>query len=107
MKNSNFNELEVLAIRFFEINEYDKSLDIYLFMADGDSSLDGGYLAEMIGRCYEAKNDFMAAKYWYGRAIEENPVVRVYSIEARKRLNTVGVTDLLENYDKLANPQSG
>jgi hypothetical protein len=39
-----------------------------------------------------------AAKYWYGRAVEENPVVWVACVEARKRL------DALVNIDDLVPP---
>lgn len=47
---------------------------IYLFMgADGDQSLDAGYLGERLGECYENLGDLHAAKYWYGRAVEESP----------------------------------
>jgi hypothetical protein len=66
-------------------------------MADGDPSLDGGYLAERLGQCYEAQGDLMAAKYWYGRAVEENPQVRLYSREARRRLKHVGISDLISD----------
>jgi hypothetical protein len=64
-------------------------------MADDDNSLDGGYLGEKLGRCYEQIGDLHAAKYWYGRAVEENPAARTESIEARKRLSNVTIHDLL------------
>jgi hypothetical protein len=40
--------------------------------------------------------DLHAARYWYGRAIEENPVVRVDCVEARKRLEYVTIDELLK-----------
>jgi hypothetical protein len=63
-------------------------------MSDGDASLDAGYLAERIGECYEAMNEIPAARYWHGRAVEENPQVNLKSAAARERLG-------LENYDAL------
>jgi hypothetical protein len=65
-------------------------------MADGDQSLDGGYLAKKIAECYEEMKDLHAAKYWYGRAVEENPEVRIDCVEARKRLEYVTIDDLLK-----------
>ena len=67
-------------------------------MSDGDPSLDGGYLAEKLGQCYEALSDLSAAKYWYGRAVEENPEVRLFSSERRQALAGVDVSDLVLNY---------
>jgi hypothetical protein len=57
--------------------------------------LDAGYLAEVIGECYEALGDLHAAKYWYGRAVEENPSVRMSSVNARDRLKAIGIDHLL------------
>jgi tetratricopeptide (TPR) repeat protein len=93
-----FNVLEMAAQRFVENKEYGNAIRIYLFMADGDPSLDGGYLGEKLGQCYEALGDLMAAKYWYGRAVEENPGVRLYSQEARERLKYIGIDDLVSDY---------
>jgi len=53
-------------------------------MADGDRSLDGGYLAMRIGECHEAQGELHAARYWYGRAVEENPGFPEY-VAARRR----------------------
>ena len=39
--------------------------------------------------------DLHAAKYWYGRAVEENPEVRLVSTESRKRLQRVGIDDII------------
>jgi hypothetical protein len=68
-------------------------------MSDGDPSLDGGYLGKRIAQCYEALRDLPAAKYWYGRAIEENPVVRADCIEAQRNLGNVSIDDLLSPED--------
>jgi hypothetical protein len=90
-----FNKLEEKAKELLDAGLPHDAIKIYLFMADGDQSLDGGYLAEKIAQCYERMNDLHAAKYWYGRAIEENPEVRVKSVEARKRLEGVTIAVLL------------
>jgi tetratricopeptide (TPR) repeat protein len=97
MKEYDFNILEMSAKRFMENKEYDKAIRIYLFMSDGDPSLDGGWLGERLGMCYEAQGDLMAAKYWYGRAVEENPEVNLDSREALKRLKSVGIDDLIDD----------
>ena len=65
-------------------------------MADGDPSLDGGYLGRKIALCYESMGQLYAAKYWHGRAVEENPKVRLDSVEDHKRLESlVAIDDLL------------
>jgi len=56
--------------------------------------LDGGYLGERIAECYEAQGDLAAAKFWHGRAVEENPEARPASVAARKRLEAVTIDDL-------------
>lgn len=95
-----FNVLEKKAKELIETGQPEVAARIYLFMADGDPSLDGGYLGEKLGECYEAMGDLYAAKYWYGRAIEENPQVRKASAEALMRLQDVKIDDLL----KLSSP---
>ena len=40
----------------------------------------------------------MAAKYWYGRAIEENPEVRTLSKQKRKALENVNVQDIVPGF---------
>jgi tetratricopeptide (TPR) repeat protein len=90
-----FNVFERAAIELKQKNRYEDALRIYYFMSDGDPSLDGGYLGERIAECYEALGKPYAAKYWYGRAIEENPVVNAKCAEAIKALGTVTVEDLL------------
>ena len=44
-----FNVLETTATALKEAGKHHDALRIYLFMADGDQSLDGGYLGERIG----------------------------------------------------------
>ncbi len=94
-----FNLLEQAAAKAIDEMRFKDALRIYFFMSDGDASLDGGYLGEVIGQCYEALDDVPAARFWYGRAIEENPEVCLKSREARTRLGRESYDDLL----KLAN----
>ena len=89
-----FNLLERRAADFFEQGAFLQALKIYLHMADGDASLDGDYLGFRIGECYERLGDRHAAKFWYGRAVEENPTIEKY-LSARNRLQGVGIDDLL------------
>jgi uncharacterized protein involved in tolerance to divalent cations len=92
----NFNLLERRAREFLGANQPAEAMKIYLFMADGDQSLDAGYLGEKIGHCCELLGDLHAAYYWYGRAVEENPEVRHVSQAARARLADVAkIDDLL------------
>ena len=93
--NCDFNRLEEKAKNLLDLRLPHEAIKIYFYMADGDQSLDGGYLAKKIAQCYEEMKDLHAAKYWYGRAIEENPDVRIECVEARKRLEYVTIDDLL------------
>jgi len=81
-----FNPLERTALDMIAAGRVPDAIKIYLFMSDGDPSLDAGYLGTKLGECYELIGDFHAAKYWHGRAIEENPSVRLSSGEAVTRL---------------------
>jgi tetratricopeptide (TPR) repeat protein len=90
-----FNALERRAQELIDSGRPHDAIKIYLFMADGDPSLDGGYLGMRLGECYERMGDLHAAKYWYGRCVEENPVVRTSCVEARERLKDVNIDDLI------------
>lgn len=90
-----FNALETVALKAVESGRYADAIRIYLFMSEGDPSLDGGYLAERIGHCYEALGDVPAARFWYGRAVEENPEARHRSFAALQRLGRDTYDDLL------------
>jgi tetratricopeptide (TPR) repeat protein len=91
-----FNVLEAKATELVDSGRYDDAIRIYFFMADGDPSLDAGYLGKRIAFCYEGMGMLYAAKYWYGRAVEENPRVRLDCVEARDRLEKmVTIDDLL------------
>lgn len=94
-----FNVLEKRADELINSGRPQDALKIYMFMADGDTSLDAGYLGKKIAQCYEKMGDLHAAKYWYGRAVEENPEVRVDCQEARKRLEYVNIDDLISPED--------
>ena len=90
-----FNQLEMAAISLMAQDRAKDALRIYLYMADGDPSLDGGYLGGRIARCYETLGELDAARYWYGRAVEENPEVRIEEAQAKSRLGDISVSDLL------------
>ncbi|OWK22584.1 hypothetical protein AJ87_42550 [Rhizobium yanglingense] len=96
MTRYDFNHLERRATELVEAGEITDAIKIFLFMADGDQSLDAGYLGEKLGDCYEKLGDLHAAKYWYGRAIEENPEVRLTAQKALARLRNVGIEALLK-----------
>jgi tetratricopeptide (TPR) repeat protein len=89
-----FNLLERRAKDLKDAGRSNDALKIYLYMADGDQSLDAGYLGMRIGECYERMGDRHAAKYWFGRAFEENPQHPEYA-EARQRLKDVNIDHLM------------
>jgi hypothetical protein len=60
------------------------AMAIYLFMGDGDPSLDAAYLAMRFGGCCALLGGPHATKRWYGRAGEENPEIPAYA-QARQR----------------------
>jgi hypothetical protein len=94
-----FNVLERRAKECLADDRPADAVKIYLFMADGDPSLDAGYLGERIAQCYERMGDLHAAKYWYGRAMEENPHVRIDSREGRMRLEHVTIDHLVAPHE--------
>jgi tetratricopeptide (TPR) repeat protein len=92
-----FNRLERAALSLAKQKRFNDALKIYYFMADGDPSLDGGYLGKRIAECYEALGEFHAAKYWYGRAIEENRIVRADCVKARANLESLSIESLVDD----------
>ncbi len=90
----NFNVLEKRSAELIASGCVRDALRIYFFMADGDLSLDGGYLGMKIAECYEKLGDLQAAKYWYRRAVEEN-IARDNCFEALQRLEGVNIDDLV------------
>lgn len=95
-----FNKLEMLASAFRREGRIREALRIYFFMADGDPSLDAGYLGARLAECYECLGELDAARYWYGRSLEENPEVNAEAAEARKRLGEISIGDLLDESGK-------
>lgn len=93
--NYDFNRLERSAKKKMGEGRYGDSLAIYFYMADGDDTLDAGWLGMKIAEYYEALGDLHAARYWHGRAVEENPGVWVTSEAARGRLVSLSIDDLL------------
>src|SRR5580704_11477966 len=89
-----FNVLEKAAQELIDSGRPQDAIKIYMFMGDGDQSLDAGYLGKRIGECYEAIGELHAAKYWYGRAVEENPALQPY-VDARKRLEAITIDELV------------
>lgn len=92
-----FNVLERRAKELIDAHRWRDAIRIYLFMADGDPSLDAGYLGWKLGVCYESLGDLQAAKYWYGRASEEAGSAEVWpeAAAARRKLEQVGIDDLV------------
>lgn len=95
MPKYDFNVLGKAAAELIEKERYQDALKIYFFMIDGDSTLEAGFYGERIGYCYEMMGELNAAKYWYGRAVEENPAVDFYR-NARERLSNIGIDDLID-----------
>lgn len=89
-----FNVLERAAQDLLNRDTPHDALKIYLFMADGDPSLDAGYLAARIGECYGRMGDLHAAKFWYGRAVEENPGIDRY-VALRAKLAQINIDSLV------------
>lgn len=88
------NQLQAFADRSVREGRYATATAVYLHMAEGDPSLDGGSLGHAIGHCYEQLGDLHAARYWYGRAHEENPAIDLYRRDF-ERTRTVRVDDLV------------
>ncbi|WP_460449431.1 hypothetical protein [Alsobacter sp. SYSU BS001988] len=78
------NALEKAAGDALRSKNTNTARDIYLVMGDGDPSLGAGYLAHRIGLSYEAEGRLMEAKYWFNRAVEENPTIALYVEAAAK-----------------------
>jgi hypothetical protein len=93
-----FNIFERRAAELIAADRPRDAMAIYLFMGDGDPSSDAGYLAERIGRCCELVGDLHTARWWYGRAVEENPGIARYQ-EARQRLQDISIADLFTAED--------
>ncbi|MGA0596472.1 hypothetical protein [Enterovirga sp. CN4-39] len=88
------NEMQAFADRCVQTGRFETAIAMYLHMAEGDPSLDGGSLGHAIGACYEGLGDLHAARYWYGRAAEENPAIELYRRDFERMAN-VRAEDLL------------
>ena len=89
-----FNLLETRAKELISAGRIREAMEMYYFMADGDPSLDAGYLAYRLAECCEKLGEVHAARYWYGRAVEENPGRPTYR-EALARLQNIDLDHLL------------
>ena len=92
-----FNALEIGARDAVQAGQIDRAIAIYIWMGTGDPSLDGGYLGQRLGECYEAVGQPYVARYWYTRALEENPQVNLDAKVALDRLDRLDVADLLKD----------
>jgi tetratricopeptide (TPR) repeat protein len=89
-----FNAVHDRAVQMVRANRLQDALKLFYHLAEGDRSLDGGSLGHSIGECYEGLGDLHAARYWYARAFEENPVIELYR-QDYQRLKEVTITDLI------------
>ena len=87
--------LETSGMELLQRGRPADALKIFYRLAEGNPSLDGGYLGWRIGQCYEALGDLNAAHYWHGRAVQENPTLRTLSAEALRRIGELSLDDLL------------
>ena len=94
--DTDFNVLEIEALTAIDCGDVQRAIAIYTWMADGDPSLDGGYLGERLGVCYERLDQPFVSRFWYRRAVEENPEVRSGANEALQRLGSLDVAELLK-----------
>lgn len=90
------NRLEQAGQGHMASAAFREALAVYFELADGDPSLDAGYTAMRIGECYEGLSELHAARYWYGRAVEENPSVPEYRA-ARARLEDLDLAGLVKD----------
>ena len=93
MPTYDFNVLSAAAADFYRQNRFRDSLKIFLFIAVIDT--ESGFYSERVGSCYENIGDLHSAKYWYGKAVKENPTIEPY-VRARERLKHVNIDFLLD-----------
>ena len=94
MTKFDFNNLEKLALQLQKSLRHEEAIAIYLFMSDGDRSLDAGHLAFCLAHCYRFLNRLPEAQYWARRAVEENPSIDVYQ-ELKKDLGAISIEAIL------------
>jgi hypothetical protein len=90
-----FTKISTLADRLEKADNFSDAIRAYLCLCDGDPSLEGGYFANRLSVCYEKLGEFFAAKYWAGRAVEENPGIDQYSVQ-RAKFENVTILDIFE-----------
>lgn len=88
------NEMQAFAERCVQAGRFEAAIAMFLHMAEGDPSLDGGSVGHALGECYEGLGNLHAARYWYGRAVEENPGIDLYRRDF-DRMSHVRAEDLL------------
>lgn len=88
------NALQRFADQCARDGKLGTAIAVYLHMAEGDPSLDGGSLGHAIGQCYEEMGEIHVARYWYARAFEENPSIDLYRRDF-ERTRPVRVEDLM------------
>jgi hypothetical protein len=96
-----FNVLERCGQRLIDEGRHQDALTVYLYMADGDPSLDAGHLGARIGECYTALGQPYAAKYWFGRAVDENPVVNAGLEQRREQIGPYPLSTLIQPQDHI------
>ena len=100
MPYEDYNVLERAASSYFESGDYENAIRIYIYMAYGDTALDGGYLGERLGECYEKQGKLNVAKYWYERAFYESGESRIFAAERIEALKDVGIDDIVSGFRK-------
>ena len=81
-----------------DTGDIESALRIFFYMADG--GLDGGYLGERIGECYEELGIIYAAIYWYGRALEESGGYRPVAESRLAVLGKMSIDDIVKDFRK-------
>lgn len=74
--------------------DYQSALELFLYLAQGDQSLDGGSLGVDIAYCYEQLGRINEARFWASRAREENPTLDD-RVEISERLGPIKIEHLL------------
>ena len=94
--SNDFNSLEQLALTLQESLRHEEAIAVYLYMADGDASLDGGHLGYCLAHCYRFLGRLAEAQYWAQRAVEENPSIEVYQ-RLHAELGKISIQHLVEH----------
>jgi tetratricopeptide (TPR) repeat protein len=98
--DDDYNVLESAASSYFERGDYENAIRIYIYMAYGDTGLDGEYLGERLGECYEMQGKLNVAKYWYERAFYESGESRLFVAGRLDALKDVGIDDIVSDFKR-------